>query len=179
MLGRSDFNDTEIAAPRAGIIAVKTGPARNRALAGFSVAPASVPELTLWLSRLSLAGVGVLAMAMAHRFLCFGFGTLAQGLVAQRQSGDGAAQVIRYRAVGAGALAALGDLAQQAVADHASDSHFHRMVARHDAALAQHLMGAADVDRQHVASAAQDQVAGAALELLERSVGGTRAFGKH
>ena len=74
-------------------------------------------------------------------------------------------------AIGASALGIVGERAQLGVGNDATDSDLDRAAMGDDAAFAENLVSSADADREHVASAAQRQVAGAAFEFVDCAVG--------
>ena len=89
------------------------------------------------------------------------------------------AQEVRGFAIGACALGAFRDDAQFGIRNDAPDAHLDWPHASESVCPSEHVVSARDMNRQNVASAAQREIAGAALELLHRAVGRAGAFGKH
>src|SRR5215469_7181629 len=64
-------------------------------------------------------------------------------------------------------------------ADRFADSDFDRSAPRKEAAFAEDLVSTANQHRHDIASGAQREVSGTALEILDSAVSGARPLGKH
>ena len=87
--------------------------------------------------------------------------------------------MIRELAIGASAFGTLGDLLQFNVGQDAPDAYFNLRMTGQQTALAEDVVGTTDMQRQHVTSAMESEITGAALEFVNRAVGRAGAFGEH
>src|SRR5215472_345197 len=107
---------------------------------------------------------------MNDRFGRLGLERGARGRFTACQGKDGASKMVGDFAVGAHAFGTFAERAKFGGGYHATDSHFDLVMARYQAAFAEDLMRPADEHREHVASAAQREIADAALEFMHRAV---------